>query len=74
LWGSQSWLPPAKCGLTVALFVLVLLNNSPMTADFSAWYAGISLAITLLILAIAAFAFHSALGGRKLFQEGFLES
>jgi hypothetical protein len=34
-----------------------------MTADFSTWYAGISLAITLLILAIAAFAFHSALGG-----------
>jgi succinate dehydrogenase/fumarate reductase cytochrome b subunit len=60
--------------LTVTLFVLVLLNNFPLTADFSAWYAGISLAITLLILAIAVFAFHSALGGRKLFQEGFLES
>ncbi len=74
LRGSQSWLPPAKCGLTVTLFVLALLNNFPMTADFSAWYSGISLAITLFILAIAAFAFHSALGGRKLFREGFLES
>ena len=60
--------------MTVTLFVLVLLNNFPLTADFSAWYSGISLAISLLILAIAAFAFHSALGGRKLFQEGFLES
>jgi hypothetical protein len=59
---------------TVLLFVVFSLGNFPMTADFSAWYAGVSLAITLLILAIAGFAFHSALGGRKLFRDGFLES
>jgi len=59
---------------TVLGFVYFLLAYFPMTADFSAWYSGISLAIALLIVALAAFGFHSALGGRKLFQEGFLES
>jgi hypothetical protein len=60
--------------MSILVFVLTVLQAFPMTTDFSAWYSGISLAIVVFILAIAAFGFYTALGGRKLFHDGFLES
>jgi hypothetical protein len=35
----------------------------PITADFSAWYAGASLFALLSVAAMAAFALRSSLGG-----------
>ncbi|HTS51217.1 MAG TPA: hypothetical protein VMH05_24890, partial [Bryobacteraceae bacterium] len=47
-------------------FVELILSLFPITADFSAWYAGASLFALLVIGALAAFAFHASLGGRSL--------
>ena len=50
--------------------ILVLF---PITSDFSAWYAGGAIFALACILALAAYAFHTALGGRPLFKATFLE-
>jgi len=56
----------------VTMFVIGLLFSFPITADFSAWYAGHSLAVLLAVVALAAFAFHTSLGGQALFEEALL--
>ena len=43
-----------------------------VSTDFSAWYAGDTYIALALILAITAYAFHTALGGRKLFSDEIL--
>ncbi|MGA2736934.1 MAG: serine/threonine-protein kinase [Bryobacteraceae bacterium] len=53
--------------LIASSFVYELLLLFPITADFSAWYAGASLLALLSVAAMAAFAFHASLGGRPLF-------
>ena len=58
--------------LSASSFVYVLLLLFPITADFSAWYAGTSLFALLSVAAIAAFALHTALAGRPLFDEAEL--
>jgi len=50
--------------------VLVLF---PITADFSAWYAGSAIFSLVCIVALAGWAFHTALGGRPLFKSELLE-
>jgi len=57
----------------VGLFVTSVLNSSPLTMNFSAWYAGAAIAAMAVVLALAAYAFHTALAGRPLFKEDFLE-
>ncbi|MGA3043881.1 MAG: serine/threonine-protein kinase [Bryobacteraceae bacterium] len=42
---------------------------SLVSTDFSAWYAGNTYIVLVLILAITAYAFRTALGGRKLFRD-----
>ena len=49
--------------LMACSFAYSLLVLFPITADFSAWYAGASLFAVLSIAAIAAFAFHTARAG-----------
>jgi hypothetical protein len=44
-----------------------------LTTDLSAWYAGSTLAAVAIILALTAYAFHTAVAGRPLFKAGFLE-
>ena len=56
--------------LIASSFVFELLLLSPMTADFSVWYAGASLFALVGVAAMAAFAFHSSLAGRPLFEGG----
>jgi serine/threonine-protein kinase len=57
------------CGIFVgSLFPLV-----PITTDFSAWYAGSALFTLLAVLALAVYAFHTSLGGQKVFAGKFLE-
>jgi hypothetical protein len=58
--------------LIASSFVYVLLILFPITADFSAWYAGASLFAVLGVAAIAAFAFRTSLAGRPLFGDAEL--
>jgi hypothetical protein len=55
--------------LMASSFVLELLVMFPITADFSVWYAGTSLFALLSVALLAAFAFHTSLGGRSLFGD-----
>jgi serine/threonine protein kinase len=45
----------------------------PITADFSAWYAGSTIFTIAVIVALAGYAFHTALAGRPLFQTKLLD-
>lgn len=58
---------------SVFMFTLLVLQNTPLTLDWSAWYAGRSFAVlgffTLLLLA----AFYTSLGGKPLFGKALLE-
>ena len=51
-----------------------LLVVSPLTRDFSTWYAGVSLSVVLIVVALAAFGFYASLGGRPLLREELLEA
>jgi len=56
--------------LTMAIggFVNELLESAAITTDFSAWYATSSFIVLAAVLALSAFAFHTSLGGQKLFE------
>jgi len=56
--------------LTMAIggFVNELLESAAITTDFSAWYATSSFIVLSAVLALSAFAFHTSLGGQKLFE------
>lgn len=58
----------------VANFVVFnIVQNFPLTTQWSAWYAGISLAGILLIAAMAIYGFYTSLGGRPVFEGAVLE-
>jgi hypothetical protein len=59
--------------LTAGGAVASLFYRFPITAELSAWYAGIGFAGVILLLAFAAYAFHTSLGGRPMFQARLLE-
>jgi hypothetical protein len=51
-----------------------MLAQYPLTTDLSAWYASTTIfAVVVVVLAPAAYAFHTAVAGRPLFKAGFLE-
>jgi hypothetical protein len=58
--------------LIVCLFVGDTLGNFPI-ADFSTWYASTTVFVLVVVLALTAYAFHTALAGRPLFKAGLLE-
>ncbi len=60
----------ALIGTFLAYFLLIMF---PITPQLSAWYAGTGIAGAILILAFAAYAFHTSLGGRPMFQTKLLE-
>ncbi|MFN0123960.1 MAG: hypothetical protein ACKV2V_25950 [Blastocatellia bacterium] len=49
------------------------LLSYPMTLHFSAWYTGPALLLAGAVLALAAYAFHTSLGGQKVFAGKLLE-
>ena len=55
--------------LLSASFVYVMMILFPLTTDFSLWYSGAALFAVLVIAAMAAFAFHTSLAGRSLFDD-----
>ncbi len=59
--------------LVSALPVASLLLYFPVTLNFSVWYAGTALLTLLAILALAALAFYTSLGGQQVFAEEMLE-
>ncbi len=59
--------------MAAAIYTEHLLRGAPITTDFSAWYATNTFVILAAILALAAYAFHTSLGGQKLFERNFLE-
>jgi serine/threonine-protein kinase len=59
--------------LACSLFVNFLFPLVPITTDFSAWYAGSTLFTLLAVLVLAGYAFHTSLGGQKVFQGKLLE-
>jgi hypothetical protein len=59
--------------LVANYIVWYLLTHFPLTTQWSAWYAGISLAGILLMAAIAFYGFYTSLGGRPVFGSAVLE-
>ncbi|HYL76425.1 MAG TPA: protein kinase [Bryobacteraceae bacterium] len=53
--------------------ILNILLFFPITTDFSAWYAGSTIFGLAFIVVLAAWAFHTALGGRALFKKNLLD-
>jgi hypothetical protein len=58
----------------VSLYVCLLLMKLPMTLDPSAWYAGRSCAVLLLLAALAVVCFYTSLGGKPLFGTDLFEA
>jgi len=59
----------------LALFFVGLMWTSfPLTTDLSAWYSGSTVFAVAIVLALTAYAFHTAVAGRPLFKAAFLES
>jgi predicted Ser/Thr protein kinase len=54
--------------LAFAVFTANLTMNIPITFDFSRWYASYAMSSVVVVLAVAAWAFHTALGGQNLFK------
>ena len=55
--------------LAVAIFTANVVLNLPITFDFSNWYAPAAWAVLLSYVAIAAWGFHTSLGGQRLWKE-----
>ncbi len=55
-----------QCMVSILLFF-------PITTDFSAWYAGSTIFALAFIVALAGYAFHTALAGRPIFQAKLLD-
>jgi predicted Ser/Thr protein kinase len=60
--------------MVVLSFMGIVLFLFPLTTDLSAWYAGDTTFAVAIVLALTAYAFHTAVAGRPLFKAGFLES
>ena len=59
--------------LFFGIFTADLLANVGTTTDFSAWYANATLFPFLVVAALAAWAFHTALAGRPLLKNELFE-
>jgi hypothetical protein len=72
--GLELWVMIRFGVLPGALMSLVTaeITNWPLTSDFSAWYAQLGLIVVALYLALAAWSFRNALGGRKVLQDDLL--
>jgi hypothetical protein len=62
----------ARFGLVAAItgaFANRLLSITPLTTDFSRWYAWQGICAVLVLLTLGAYAFWANLGGRPLWRE-----
>ena len=74
-WGATYFLLKrfGLLGTVASITFGTLLLQFPITPQLSAWYSGTGLAGAVLLLAFAAYAFHTSLGGRPMFQSRLLE-
>jgi len=64
-------------GLLTAIvcgFVGTTLREVPLTTDFSTWHASSTIFAVVVLLALTAYAFRTAVAGRPLFKAGFLDA
>jgi hypothetical protein len=47
--------------------------SSPITSDFSSWYAGSTLFAFIVIMSLAIYGFYTSLAGHKIFEAKFLK-
>jgi serine/threonine-protein kinase len=59
--------------LAIAVALFLPITSLPLTTNFSTWYAGTTLFAMGFVLALAAFAFRTSLGGKKVFEGKLLE-
>jgi hypothetical protein len=59
--------------LAAGIFTVDIVSSTPMTTNFSVWYASSSMATLLIVLALAIWSFHTALAGRPLFKQELFE-
>jgi predicted Ser/Thr protein kinase len=58
---------------TIACIIVGNTLDDVPIADFSTWYASTTVFVLIAILALTAYAFHTAVARRPLFKAGFLE-
>jgi serine/threonine-protein kinase len=58
--------------VTTTLFMTSFLGNSPMTTDFSVWYAPSSIFALAACVALIVYGFYISLAGEKVFREKLL--
>jgi hypothetical protein len=59
--------------LAVSFLSRDLLLSSPLTLDFSRWYAGRSLLVLLILAGLAVYGFRASLGGKPAFGAAVLD-
>jgi serine/threonine-protein kinase len=59
--------------LAVFIFVDNVLSNVQATANISAWYFGNDLLLLASVLILAAWGFHTSLGGRRIWKADLLD-
>jgi hypothetical protein len=60
--------------VAAGFFVMNVLIDFPLTADFSLWYASSTMFILAVLLALAGYALHTAVAGQQFFKAGFFDS
>jgi hypothetical protein len=63
-----------RFGVLAAIICIFVPPDVPLTTDFSAWYSGPTVFVVVILLALTAYAFYTAVAGRPLFKAGFLET
>jgi hypothetical protein len=58
-------------GNLVAASSYIWVVRTPLTADVSAWYFGWGLVGAAVVLGLGVYGFVTAVGGQRLFREGF---
>jgi hypothetical protein len=72
IWMGLVLLVLLRFGLLALIATEMTVNflwSSPLTLDVSRWYFGYSLVVLLLVAALAAWGFRTALAGRPLFKD-----
>jgi hypothetical protein len=60
--------------MILAMFISELIDSSPLTTDFSVWYANSMFTALAIVLVITLWSFRTSLGGRKIWSGNFLEN
>lgn len=63
-----------RYGLLSLVVCWLMPHDFPLTINLSAWYAGYGIIPLATILGLTIWAFYTALAGRPLLREGFLDS